>query len=218
MWAKMQRFLSKFKLNVVGDQPDQLGGRPQTRLLFSNATKRWPVVKRWLAAVSVLLSRTITILPNFSLVGGFNFANPSLVALIVPVVGFDLLWGGFYPGFIFTYLGFFSYYFLGKLADGNYKKQLAFLPLASIVFFLTSNFGVWLYWYQPSWEGLIKCYTLALPFFRNTLLGDCFFGCFLVIIKQLQSRRQIVAGQSELILAQAKNHSRADSSQTLLDG
>ena len=47
--------------------------------------------------------------------------------------------------------------------------------LSSTVFFLISNFGVWLLGYPHTLEGLITCYTLAIPFFGNTLIGDLMF-------------------------------------------
>ncbi|HAH04414.1 MAG: hypothetical protein UV78_C0008G0011 [Parcubacteria group bacterium GW2011_GWA2_43_17] len=49
--------------------------------------------------------------------------------------------------------------------------------LASIVFFLTTNLAVWYFssWYSHDWTGLFQCYTLAVPFFKNSLLGDLFF-------------------------------------------
>ena len=47
----------------------------------------------------------------------------------------------------------------------------------SIIFFLTTNFAVWLFsdWYAENLSGLIMSYTLALPFFRNSLMGDIFY-------------------------------------------
>tara|TARA_A100001011_G_scaffold400548_1_gene516128 strand:+ start:5644 stop:5877 length:234 start_codon:yes stop_codon:yes gene_type:complete len=52
------------------------------------------------------------------------------------------------------------------------------LFIASLIFFLTSNFGVWLLssWYPKSFAGLIMSYEAALPFFRNTLLSTLLFG------------------------------------------
>jgi hypothetical protein len=49
---------------------------------------------------------------------------------------------------------------------------------ASFFFFVTTNFGVWLQHqlYPASLAGLIDCYYNALPFFRNTLLGDLVFS------------------------------------------
>ncbi|MFA4818191.1 MAG: DUF6580 family putative transport protein, partial [Parcubacteria group bacterium] len=48
---------------------------------------------------------------------------------------------------------------------------------SSITFFLVTNFAVWAFfdWYPHTWAGLITNFTLALPFFRNTLLGDVFY-------------------------------------------
>lgn len=50
--------------------------------------------------------------------------------------------------------------------------------LSSLLFFVVTNFAVWLTsgMYAPTTTGLIQCYTLALPFFRNGLLGDLFFS------------------------------------------
>ncbi len=47
----------------------------------------------------------------------------------------------------------------------------------SLLFFFITNFGVWAVtpWYTKTWSGLLECYTLAIPFFRNTLLSDLFF-------------------------------------------
>jgi len=49
--------------------------------------------------------------------------------------------------------------------------------LSSIVFYLVTNFGVWLTsgMYEMTLLGLTKCYVLAIPFFRNTLIGDLFY-------------------------------------------
>lgn len=46
---------------------------------------------------------------------------------------------------------------------------------SSALFFLITNFGVWAppnKWYQHTLEGLIQSYTMALPFFRNSLIAD----------------------------------------------
>ncbi len=54
-------------------------------------------------------------------------------------------------------------------------RLLATTLAASLLFFLITNFAVWLLWdlYPKTWEGLIACYVAALPFFRNSVLGDC---------------------------------------------
>ena len=52
---------------------------------------------------------------------------------------------------------------------------------SSLLFFLVTNFGCWLWFdmYEHSVVGLARCYTLALPFFRYTLGGDLFFAVLL---------------------------------------
>jgi|SRR5262245_21625143 len=53
---------------------------------------------------------------------------------------------------------------------------------ASVLFFLVTNFGAWLQQALPygySLEGLINCYTAALPFYRGTFFGDMIFSAAL---------------------------------------
>jgi hypothetical protein len=139
-----------------------------------------------------LFARFLGMLPNFSLVGSFGFFNQSPLSFFTTIILFDLIKGGFYPGFWLTYLGFGSYYILGRWAKNNLKRRLALLPVASFLFFLISNFGVWLYWYPQNFEGLIKCYTLAIPFYKNTLLSDLVFGYgFLFLRSSLKNLSQI---------------------------
>jgi hypothetical protein len=55
---------------------------------------------------------------------------------------------------------------------------------ASITFFLVSNLCVWAVWnmYPKTVGGLVTCYSMAVPFFRNTLAGDLLFtGVFFAI-------------------------------------
>ena len=47
--------------------------------------------------------------------------------------------------------------------------------VSALAFFLVTNFACWLAWYPPTWEGLSRCYLLALPMFRGTLIGDLSF-------------------------------------------
>lgn len=52
----------------------------------------------------------------------------------------------------------------------------------SLLFFIVTNFAVWASprsMYAPTLEGLVQCYVLALPFFRNGLAGDLFWTAFL---------------------------------------
>ena len=54
--------------------------------------------------------------------------------------------------------------------------------LASIQFYLITNFGVWATGsYSRGLDGLLESYLMGLPFFRWTLLGDLFYcGAFFI--------------------------------------
>ncbi len=60
------------------------------------------------------------------------------------------------------------------------QKKLGLLRItgaaltSSMVFFLATNFAVWAFspMYEKTWSGLVLCYTMAIPFFQNTVAGD----------------------------------------------
>jgi len=51
----------------------------------------------------------------------------------------------------------------------------------SILFFLLSNGAVWAFsgMYPLTWQGLVQCYIVALPFLEKTVLGDLFWTAVL---------------------------------------
>jgi hypothetical protein len=117
--------------------------------------------------------------------GSFGFfGHPVLFG--ISILAFDLLVKGIYPGFWLTYLGFACYPLLGWLAQGSVRKQLLLLPMASFLFFLLSNLGVWWYWYDHTFEKLLVCYALAVPFYSRTLLSDICFGYGYLLLRQLR--------------------------------
>lgn len=70
---------------------------------------------------------------------------------------------------------------VGTLLRG--RVNVATVPVASVagtlIFFITTNFACWLdplMGYAPTFEGFSSCYINAIPFARNTLLGDLFYS------------------------------------------
>lgn len=58
-------------------------------------------------------------------------------------------------------------------------RTLAATLAGSLLFYVVTNFAVWLgppmpppFDYPHTFAGLVKCYVMALPFFRNALAGD----------------------------------------------
>ena len=78
-----------------------------------------------------------------------------------------------------VYGSFFAIGLIGLLVR-KYKNAgtIALGTLAgSMLFYLTTNFAVWAFsgMYPITLEGLMLSYTMAIPFFKFTLLGDLFY-------------------------------------------
>ncbi len=85
-------------------------------------------------------------------------------------------------------------------------KVLGFTLGGALVFFLLSNFGVWLsmefgkvdlYHYGKGFSGLVNTYAAAIPFFKNTLIGE-FCGSILLfgayyLLQQAVARKAVTA-------------------------
>ena len=136
-----------------------------------------------LAGLAVFASRLGLLPANVSPLGSFGFFGHGLI-YFATIIAFDFWVGGFYKGFWFTWAGFACYPLLGLIAKRlKLRYSLALLPLASLGFFVLSNFGSFWYWYPHDWSGLVWCYTLALPFYGYTLVGDLGFGYGYLAVK-----------------------------------
>ena len=127
-----------------------------------------------------ILCRVIPHPPNFSpvtaiaLFGGLNFSDKRVAYSVPLVILFlsDLILGISLIN-LFVYTGFITGVFLGtKIKSINFGNII----LSSVSFFLISNVGVWIIGYPKNIEGLILCYTMAIPFFGYSIAGDLFFG------------------------------------------
>lgn len=156
----------------------------------------WFTIAAALASIAV---RLLPHLPNFAPVGalalfaGVYVARKSKWALLVPlgVMFVSDLFIGFYDlKLMFVVYGSFLFYgFFGFLIRNT--KHVGTLALATLAgssfFYLTTNFAVWAFssWYPHTLSGLLLSYTLALPFFKYTLLGDLFFTSVLFGVYEL---------------------------------
>jgi len=77
--------------------------------------------------------------------------------------------------------------------------------LGAVLFFLITNFAVWAFtpWYAKTFSGLIQCYLMALPFFRNTLLGNLFyvsifFGVYEMVEVWIRKKLRMIGAYPEL--------------------
>jgi Family of unknown function (DUF6580) len=142
-----------------------------------------------LLIIAAGISRLIKIAPNVQAVGamalfaGAYFQNKKLAYAIPLITLFatDLILG-FHRVMIPVYVSFVITVFIGTLV----AKRKSFLTVAagsltsSILFFLITNLPFWFGdRYAWNFAGAMESYTLALPFFRNAVIGDLAFNAIL---------------------------------------
>ena len=84
----------------------------------------------------------------------------------------------------FNYVGYFLIALVSIKIFKNtitIKKVFSSSLLIGLIFFIVSNFGVWLggVMYPLTLEGLLTCYIAAIPFFRATLASNILFSFIL---------------------------------------
>lgn len=166
-----------------------------------------------LAVASVVAMRVLPHPPNVAPVAAVALLSGALLprkfAFVLPLSAMvisDMIIG-FHNTIAYTWG---SFILIGLLARGTFKRGIHLYSvagssvLASLLFYLITNFGVWMQGglYEPTLQGLIQSYANAIPFFRNTLIGDLFyssvlFGAYAMLIDisaRLQSapKRNIV--------------------------
>ncbi len=166
----------------------------------------------------ILLAAASRLLPihNFSPLGaialfGAAHFTKKWQAIAIPLVATwlsdlfinNVIYARFFPTFTWFYQGFYwqyaayiliavaAFFILRKVSA---KNVLIGALASSVIFFLVSNFGVWIgsTGYPQTFSGLMLCYTAAIPFAQGTLYGDLIysvvlFGGFALAQKQIPS-------------------------------
>ncbi len=114
---------------------------------------------------------------------------------IVPLAAMFIadLFIGFHSTMVWVYSSFIAIGCLGLwLRNHQGVLTTVFASVAgSVLFFVVTNFGVWvtsLQAYPHTLQGLLLCYTAALPFFRNTLIGDAGYVLLMFGVFELAKR------------------------------
>ncbi len=141
--------------------------------------------RRPVALTLVVLGAVARVVPhpwNFAPVGGISlFAGARLrgwQAYLLPIVLMaitDPLLGGYSVWATpFVYLSFLINVWIGRRLRSSESPWLigGAAAISSAQFFLISNFGAWLGYYAHTWNGLVSCYTMAIPFYGRTLVSD----------------------------------------------
>ena len=145
------------------------------------------------------LARLIPHPPNFTpivavaIMSSCFFRNIylSFAVIIVSMLLADVFIG-FYNNMFFVYLSLLSITFIFFRISTKIKLKNLFIFgfFGSVIFFLISNFGVWILsgMYEKNLNGLAYCYFLALPFFVNTVLSTIIFTYSAFIANNLFSK------------------------------
>ena len=147
------------------------------------------------ALVLITLGIVARFLPhpaNFAPIGAIAIFSgiylPKKWALALPLAAMLVsdLFIGFYawPIMASVYAGFIIMGLIGLAVRKNKKLStvLGGTILGSLIFYLVTNAAVWAFGslYPPTAAGLLQSYYTAIPFFRNSLLGDLFYTGVLV--------------------------------------
>jgi len=142
----------------------------------------------------IALSRIIPHPPNFTPFLAMAVFMPYLTrnlysAMVVPLSAMFVsdLYLGFHP-FMFWVYG--SILLGTTLSQYTMSIKKTYIHLgtnalaSSVIFFIITNFAVWMSgtMYPHTLDGLILCYTMAIPFFGNTLAGTFFYVSLLGLV------------------------------------
>ena len=104
-----------------------------------------------------------------------------LIPMIIMVLS-DFYIGN-YQMSIWVYSSLLILYFIGENSQKlNTNFILKTSVLGSFIFFLTTNFGVWIVGYPKSLDGILTCYIAALPFYKNTLISTLLYSSVFYLI------------------------------------
>ena len=173
----------------------------------------------WLALIIMLVGTVLRLLPHpynvtplaaIALFGGAVFPRRwSLLVPLAAIIASDAV-VGFHATVPFTWGAFVLIAVIGWWVRARYgwRRILVGSVLGSALFFLITNFGVWLMghaeqWFPRTWAGLLECYAAGLPFYRQTLVGDVayaavFFGAYHLAAARLARPAAVVVSPTSM--------------------
>lgn len=153
-------------------------------------TKKGKILELLVALLFVLIGVSLRLLPhppNFApilaiaLFGGVYLSRRIAFVLPIFAIAISDIFIGYYG--IVLMIAVYGTFLLSVVLGFWLKKHKKWYTvggsaiLSAVLFFLVTNFAVWAFtpWYAKTLSGIIQCYAMAIPFFRNTLLGSLFY-------------------------------------------
>ena len=141
--------------------------------------------------LALAASRFIPHPPNFTSLIALSFYIPLifgvryLPALLLSFLITDLIIG-FHNTMIFTWGSVLIIGYVAKYFAENIFTRISGALISATIFFIFTNFGVWaLGSYGYTFEGFVLCYTLAIPFFTNSIMSTFIFAGIIESIYKL---------------------------------
>lgn len=196
--------------------------------MSNNANKIFLVVGTLLLITISICARLLPHLANVAPIGALAlFAGvylPKRWAFVVPMVAMFVsdLFVGFYtlPVMILVYGSFLVMVGIGTMVRKNVSCEAngeAWMTIGlgalsgSIIFFIATNFGVWAFTnlYQHNFSGLMSAYTMGLPFFKWTVIGDlawsvAFFGGYAIARSLILNKKYLTLSWKSLLTSSQK--------------
>ena len=141
--------------------------------------------------------------PNFTPVaaialfsGAYLNKRAAILAPLLLMIISDIFLG-FHNVIPFTWGGFVLVVFIGfwMKKHKNIFGVISGSLVSSVIFYIVSNFGVWLMgWYPRNISGLVNCYVMGLPFLRDFTLATLFYsavfiGCYEFIASRVKETK-----------------------------
>jgi hypothetical protein len=145
--------------------------------------------------IALAVSRFIPHPPNFTSLLALSFYVPALFGIrYLPALLISFIITDFFIGFhsstLFTWGSIMFIGLLSQFFIKNISSRLSGALIGACLFYLITNFGVWSFGsYGYTLQGLIACYTLAIPFFAYSLISTLIFSS---IIETIVARKFLI--------------------------
>ena len=138
--------------------------------------------------LALAASRFVPHPPNFTSLLALSFYVPALLgkkyipALVISFIITDSILG-IHQTIIFTWGSIILICLMSSVFKGKIYQRIVGSLVGVMIFFIISNFGVWSSgMYSYDLNGLILCYTLALPFLGYNLVSTLIFSTLIETI------------------------------------
>lgn len=156
-------------------------------------------IKFYLGIFLILASsRLIPHPPNFTSLIALSFYVPLFFGLrLIPAVLISFAITdfiiGYHTGTFFTWGSVLIIGLISQLFKTNLSLRISGALFGACIFFLVTNFGVWISgMYGYTFQGLLECYTLAIPFFAYTMISTLLFSLIIECLNKFFDFKKII--------------------------